>query len=186
MTNSRIESVIIRNMKPNEEIKLVLRRHWIMYVYLALWTSIPVLTTILLLAVWKPIALLTGANILGLLLVIFWQFSLLFLYVKWVNYELDLFIITTNRVIGIDQISFLNRTVSECSLAEVQEVNAQTSGILANIFGFGAVYISTASKQSHFIVTITPDALVNARTILNVIDEFKTKLRPAEPQKTIG
>jgi hypothetical protein len=37
-----------------------------------------------------------------------------------------MYVITNKRIIGIDQISFLNRTVSECGLADVQEVNSKT------------------------------------------------------------
>ena len=55
---------------------------------------------------------------------------------NWINDELDLFIITDSRIISIDQISALSRSVSECSLDRVQEVNAHTAGILQTIFGF--------------------------------------------------
>jgi hypothetical protein len=52
--------------------------------------------------------------------------SSLFLYIEWLNNELDMYVVTNKRIIGIDQVSFLNRTISECSLADVQEVNSKT------------------------------------------------------------
>ncbi len=40
------------------------------------------------------------------------------------------------RIIGIEQISVLSRSVTECSLDKVQEVNAHTSGIVEALFGY--------------------------------------------------
>lgn len=64
----------------------------------------------------------------------YWIIFLTFILIDWINDELDIFIITDSRVIGIEQISALSRNVTECSLDRVQEVNAHTSGILQTIF----------------------------------------------------
>ncbi len=66
-------------------------------------------------------------------MIVFLLFFIMFLYIEWLNHELDLYIVTNNRIIGVEQISFLNRTVSECSLGQVQEVNSKTKGLFANI-----------------------------------------------------
>ncbi len=144
-----------------------------MYVFLFVWFVAPVVFTIVVFSWWGAIAGIIGSALLGLLLVSVWMIFLLVLYILWINQELDLFVITTGRIIGIEQLSFLNRTVSECNLDEVQEVNAQANGLLANLLNYGTVYISTASERSDFCVNLTPDALVNARHILNVIDTHR-------------
>jgi len=43
------------------------------------------------------------------------------------RYELDLYIITNKRIIGLEEVAFLDRHISECALEKVQEVNAKTS-----------------------------------------------------------
>ena len=95
------------------------------------------------------------------------------LYIEWLNNELDMYVITNKRIIGIDQVSFLNRTVSECSLADVQEVNSRTKWVLANIFDYGSVVIQTAWNASNFHMSIVPEPLKSARQILNVVEELK-------------
>lgn len=67
---------------------------------------------------------------------LFWIIFLTFMFLDWINDELDLFIITDTRIVGIDQVSALTRSVSECSLDRVQEVNAYTAGIFQTLFGF--------------------------------------------------
>lgn len=100
---------------------------------------------------------------------------LLFIFIVWINNELDLLIITDQRIRGIEQISFLHRTVSECSLEDVQEVNAQTKGLLENLFHFGTVSLSTASKNSHFVIRFAPNPIESASNIRNIIQENKVK-----------
>jgi uncharacterized membrane protein YdbT with pleckstrin-like domain len=89
------------------------------------------------------------------------------------NDELDIIIITNSRVIGIEQLSTLSRTVTECSLDRVQEVNAHTAGILQTIFGFGDVHIRTASETSNMIIKYSPDPIENSRRINNIIQEYR-------------
>ena len=166
--------VTIRNAKPGEEIQMVMRRHWIMYFFLAGWFLLPIIITGIYLSFFSGItAMGISPEVAILLLITMWFFALLFIFVVWLDYELDLFVISNRRVIGIEQTSFLNRTVSECSLIDVQEVNAQTKGIMANILNYGTILINTASESSHFRVDITPNALANARIIRNIIDEYK-------------
>ncbi len=101
------------------------------------------------------------------------MFFTLFIYVYWVDNELDFYIITNERIIAIEQLSFLNRTVRECSLEQVQEVNGFARGLLENILNFWCVTIRTASDISEFNMQIAPEPLENARIILNIIQEYK-------------
>lgn len=55
------------------------------------------------------------------------MFFLTFILLSWINDELDLFLITDQRIIGIEQISALSRRVTECGLNRVQEVNAEVT-----------------------------------------------------------
>jgi len=68
----------------------------------------------------------------------------MFLYISWLNHELDLFVITNNRVICIEQKSFLNRAVGECTLDKIQEVSIETKGFFANVLDYGTVTLKTA------------------------------------------
>lgn len=167
------------NLREGERVELVLRRHWIVYVMLALWACVPLAFTISLAAYSEAIVAAVGPSIFGLAFVALWLSFLFFLYLQWINHELDLCIVTTHRVVGVEQVSFLDRKVSECSLDEVQEVNAESKGLLANIFNYGIIYINTASERSSLRVLLTPDSLSNARDVLNVIDEHRRARRAA-------
>ncbi|HRI35723.1 MAG TPA: hypothetical protein PK765_01290 [bacterium] len=170
------------NLRDGEKIQLVLRRHWIVYAMLAGWAIILIGMTGSLLSYAPAITAAVGVSIYGIALVTLWMSFLFFLYLQWLNQELDLCIVTTHRVVGVEQVSFLDRKVSECSLDEVQEVNAESKGLLANIFNYGTIYINTASERSSLRVLLTPDSLGNARDVLNVIDEHRKGRRGAVEQ----
>ncbi len=156
-----------------EVVKKVVRRHWMAFAPLFLY-SVLVLSIIISIYLTMWFTLMSN-----LIVIVFTMFSILFLFIDWLNNELDMYVISNKRIIGIDQISFLNRTVSECSLADVQEVNSKTKWIFANLFDYGSVTIQTAWNASNFHMAIVPEPLKTARQILNIVEELK-KGKPNE------
>jgi hypothetical protein len=63
--------------------------------------------------------------------------------------------------------------VSECGLADVQEVNSKTKWVIANIFDYGSVVIQTAWNASNFHMSIVPEPLKSARQILNLVEGLR-------------
>ncbi|MDQ1343712.1 MAG: hypothetical protein QG650_432 [Patescibacteria group bacterium] len=177
----------LENLRPGEEVQMVMKRHWIVlvrtFVYLAVLIKIP----LFLFLFRGDIASLIPLSYVTVFTVIFLAVFALFIYVDWLSNELDFFVFTNERIIGVDQISFLNRAISECSMDRVQEVNAFSKGLLANIFNFGTVDIRTASEDSRFEMHVIPAPVERAREILNIVQEFKTRhpgtSAPAAPKE---
>jgi len=161
----------LENMRPWEKVSIVIRRHWIINIVLGLYVFLWIVITIsLYLILWAWIWT-------NLLQIIFWLFYSLFLYIEWLNHELDLFIVTSCRIIGVEQISFLDRTVSECNLWQVQEVNNSTKWFFSNIFNYGSIYIQTAWSSTTLKMDLAPEPLQSSRKILNVVDEYRNRQR---------
>lgn len=66
------------------------------------------------------------------------------LYKEW---YWNAFVITTRRVIDIDQIGFFKRTVSEAPYERVQDVSFTVEGVLGTMLKYGAIVIQTAGAQ---------------------------------------
>lgn len=163
----------ISNLRPGERIEYVLHRHWITLLYTSGYILVLVLVTLFMLVFHSALSVFLPSTLITLLLLTFIMFFTLFIYVYWVDNELDFYIITNERIIAIEQLSFLNRTVRECSLEQVQEVNGFARGLLENILNYGCVTIRTASDISEFNMELAPEPLENARIILNIIQEYK-------------
>lgn len=157
----------LKNLRDGEVLEVAVRRHWIIYVILFLFFLVAVVISIFLFT-------MLGFTFLGIMTnIAFWILFSLFLYIQWLNHELDLFLVTNNRIIGVEQISFLNRTVSECNLGQVQEVNSQTKGLIANLLNYGTLIIQTAWNQSNLMMEFAPDSMQEARKILNIVDNYR-------------
>ena len=159
----------IANLRPWEKIEIVLKRHWIVYailiVYFLLWVFLSAV-------IWGTFWFHPFFN---LLIICFWMGFSLFLFIEWLNHELDMFVISNNRIIWVEQISFLNRNVSECNLGQVQDVSSLTKWFFANILNYWTVTIQTAGNASNFLMDFCPKPLDNARSILNIVDNYRDK-----------
>jgi hypothetical protein len=157
----------IKNLKAWEEVLMVIKRHWIVYIILVLYCFVWLIIS---LSLFYMLGFSLFSNLLN---IIFWLFFLIFLYIEWLNHELDMYVITNNRVIGIDQISFLNRTISECNLWQVQEVNSKTSWLFANILNYWTLSIQTAWNKTTLKMDFCPDSMIKQRKVLNIVDDYR-------------
>lgn len=154
------------NLRPWEKVEMVIKRHWIVFIWLFLSFIWAILVSFWIWAMFP--------NEFGLLLIVVeWLVASLIFYIEWLNVELDLFIVTNNRIIWVEQISFLNRTISEANLWQVQEVNSQTKGLLSNLLDYGSILVQTAWTASNFDMHFAPHAFSNSRQILNIVDDYR-------------
>jgi len=163
-------SIQLTNLRSWEKVDIVLRRHWIAFVFLGIYFLAGVFATLVLL-------LIVGMSSAVLLLaVIFWMFYSMFLYISWLNYELDVFIFTNNRIVCVEQKTFLNRAVWETTLDKVQEVSIETKWLLANLFDFGTLRIMTSGSSPSFDMTYSPHPMTSSRYINNLVDRYRDSL----------
>ena len=167
----------IDNLRPGEEVIMVVKRHWIIYLILILVFLSWILFTIL------SYVLFWASTLNHLINIVFWMFFSVLLYIKWLDHELDMYAITNNRIIWIDQISFLNRTVTECNLWQVQEVNSKTKWIFANMLNYWTLTILTAWNATNMIMDFAPNSMQEARKILNIVDNYRDKKGKTEITK---
>lgn len=157
----------LENMRPWEEIDMVIKRHWIVFAILWLYFIFMLILTVIVIA-------LFWFNVLTFFsIIIMWLFFSLFLFVNWLNHELDMYVITNNRIIWVEQIAFLNRTVSECNLWQVQEVNSKTKWFFSNILNYWTIHIQTAWTSQTLKMDFAPDSLQKSRKILNIVDAYR-------------
>jgi hypothetical protein len=156
----------IQNLRPWEKIELVLKRHWIVYVILWLYFFLAIISTI-------TLYVFFGFTVLiNLLVIIFWMFMVNFFLIEWLNHELDMYVVSNNRIIWVEQKSFLNRAVSECNLGQVQEVNSRTKWFFSNMFNYWTLSIQTAWNKTTMQMNFCPNSMHEARKILNIVDQY--------------
>jgi hypothetical protein len=133
-------------LRENEYILLILHRHWFIFALQATAVFGAGLLPLLLFPI-VPI----DAMFFWFLTVIYWLFLAAFLLISWIEYWLDMWIITTERIIDVEQRSLFSREVSEFLLARVQNVTVEVPNLMATMLRYGNIVVQTAGEKSFTI-----------------------------------
>ncbi|MBU1663322.1 PH domain-containing protein [Patescibacteria group bacterium] len=100
-------------------------------------------------------------------------FIWLFLFFSFIDYYLDVWLITSQRIIDIRQEGFFSRTVAELKLSQIQDVTSELKGVLKFIFRFGDVYVQTAGEVQRFTFRQIPHPEEVRDIIIKLVEENK-------------
>ena len=87
------------------------------------------------------------------LVVFIWFFA----FFIWIDYWFDIWIITDQRIVNVEQRGLFVREISELNLPKVQDVTSEVVGIIPSILNFGDVFVQTAGEQERFVFHQVPD-----------------------------
>lgn len=99
---------------------------------------------------------------------IFFLFAWLFLFQAFLDYYLDMWIVTTRRILNIEQRGLFSRTVSELRLYRVQDATANVTGFVHTMLDFGDVEIQTAAEHDRFLFEDVKHPTQIEKTILEL------------------
>lgn len=100
----------------------------------------------------------------------FFLYAWLFLFQSFIDYYLDIWVVTNHRILSIEQTGLFNRTVSELRLYRVQDVTSSVKGIIPTLFNYGNVEIETASNEDHFVFEQIANPTHVAKTIMEYVE----------------
>jgi hypothetical protein len=104
---------------------------------------------------------------------IFYLFIWLFFFFTFIDYYLDVWVITSKRVIDVRQNGFFSRTISELELEKIQDTTSEVKGVFPTIFHYGNLFIQTAGEVERFVFqdVPNPDAVRDVIIKLIAIDK---------------
>lgn len=167
------------NQKGYEKVEYVVRRHPV--------TFLPViLFFLLLLIIPAGLYFLLINSSLGtylqnpayytatiLLASIYYLSVILFFYTYFVAFHLDLWVITNDRLMDVEQKTLFARTISEVDLYQIQDASSEVHGIFPSIFNYGNILLQTAGPVPKFVFRNVPNPNKLREAILNLAAEDK-------------
>ncbi len=105
-------------------------------------------------------------------------FIVLFVYIRWLNEELDLVIVTNERIVSHNQIDLFHRQISEALVEDIQDVKGTENGLVGHLLHYGMIEITTAANELFFSIENVKDPYENTRALLDVRDECSTHNSP--------
>lgn len=176
----------LKVMQPGERVICQLKRHpfglFGIYAVLAMVIVAAVLAVV---AAPKLFTSMTSQNqavfALGALIVC--AITGLFTYVGVVVYKGNRWIVTSDSITQITQISLFNKQTSQLSMANLEDVTVEQNGIMQTMFGFGRLRAETAGEKSKFVFDFCPRPQEYAKMIIAAHEAYIAE-KPGEMHTT--
>ena len=161
----------VDNQRPDEEIILLMRQHPWVLAKSAFILIIVILVIFLSFFIWKVNNISLGLLIVAII------FMVIYIAVCWYSFANNIFILTNQRLIKIDQKGYFNRKVSEAELDNIHNVNYEIKGIIKSLLNFGDIKISTvASETSTIIIDDIENPHYIQEKIMDLHKKYKIKI----------
>ena len=89
-------------------------------------------------------------------------------FMIWIDYYYDIWIITSERIINIEQKGMFTRKASELRFRKIQDVTTEVVGFFPTIINYGDVKIQTAGEQNEFVFRTISDPYVIKNIIMDL------------------
>lgn len=173
---------ILSSPLPGERVQMVIRKHWFTIsraiVFYLILLVLPLLLRLPLERHAPELWLaLTGTEIWGMLgrlaISLYYLMVWVFFSMTWINYYLDVWVVTNERMLALEQQGLFNRTVVEMRLSRVQDVTAHVKGIFHTVLDFGDVRVQAAGEGPDFIFAQVPLPYQLVEKIIHMADDWR-------------
>jgi len=179
-------------LAPGEKVRLFLRRHPIVFIRRAIvyifFAIIPPVAWIFLYTQTDWLDDSSGfTRVLFVLLVsLFYLFWMRQLFTDWIDYYLDVWVVTTRRIIKVEQVAMFHRTFAEQQLSRIQDMSTNVHGFWRTILKFGDIRVQTAAEIEDFTFKDIPNPELVTKEISNLLDEMGEREKAAHIAQTQG
>lgn len=165
-----LDDYFSKHLKEGEEPIRVVRRYGLTVVPALVVSGLAVLVDFFLLAWWIQ---WRGWGLVGfgIVMVIALAWGARAIYV----WSRNVLILTSHRIIDIDQHGWWHRTVAEAPYQKIQDVRYTTRGIWETMFHFGTVIIQTAGNTTNLELTRVHDPMHLQQQITDLQQTVDTK-----------
>lgn len=166
-----MEQKYFPTQRQEEKIFLLIRKHWYNYVMFFFVTLITFLPVVGVLSYIYINSIVISPEIMNIIVICFSAFLLLVMAVElfgFVDYYLDIYIVTDQRLVDISQMGLFKRQISELQMRQVVDVSANVEGFFNTVLHFGDVHIQTAGERENFIFQSIPHPYTVAKQIVDL------------------
>ncbi len=170
----------------NEKIILLLRRHWFVFLKSAVTYFLIALIPPALYLVKKLLNIDIFSSEVGrafsvLLTSAFYLFWWLLAFRQFIDYWLDIWLVTDQRIVSVNQKGLFFRTISELKFFQIQDTTADVRGLLPTLLHYGNVYIQTAGTHERFVFEQIPHPYEVTRQIMGLVEQSKRNTPVQQP-----
>jgi uncharacterized membrane protein YdbT with pleckstrin-like domain len=167
----------------DETILKIYHRHWFAYVSDVISIIILLITPLILIIGYfilpegarNTLATILGDQAAHVMVTLFAMWVMvvwIFAWIRWTMQYLNAIIITNERIYEIRQKGFFSRHILSFPLERIQDVTVETNGLLATMFGFGALTLETAGENHELDMHMMKDP-EDIKLYINTAHDYK-------------
>lgn len=136
----------------DERVFILVRRHWITNID---WAIANVLFGLIPFFVFPflsffDLGLEVSAGLQFLFVIFFYSLVFTNVFREFIDWYYDIYIVTNDKILSYEFTPFTSYTVKEAMLTNIEQVQESSAGLIAGIFNYGNVSLSTASEDGNF------------------------------------
>ena len=176
--NDAIKWLPTEHADSDEKVIMFLRRHWFIlftkYLFMLILALIPI-GLYWFLATFYPSFLDNPVTyaITVLFASLYYLFVWISVYVVFIDYYLDVWIITTHRIIDREQRGLFHVIISEQNLDQIQDVSSNVQGVIPTLLDYGNVLIQSAAAKNLFHFKQIPDPDLVVQEVIKLAQNFR-------------
>lgn len=138
--------------RSEEKVLEVVKNHPLVLFFPGLKLILMIFASIVLVFLWK-------SQYSGMLSLIFFVLGLGAFSRAYYNYSQSAFIVTSQRILNVEQVGFWKRKITETEINRIQSVSSDLSGMFKVIFKYGSLMVKTAgtSQETDIVVKDVPN-----------------------------
>lgn len=148
MINPR--NVNFQDQDKDEEVLLLLRRHWVTNLPWIFTGSLMLLLPFIFPLVSSFLTLQLSLQVLVAGWIFWYLLSFGYFLLNFLIWYFNADLVTNKKVVDIDFHNLTYKEVSSTHLGKVQDVNFRVGGVIRHIFNYGDVFIQTAGSEPNF------------------------------------
>ena len=157
----------------DEKIYLVVREHWFhLFLKILIWVFFA--AALIAFNRYARPNLLSFSDswngVISLFTQVYTLFLALALFLIFIFWYLNIQVITSIRIVDVDQEGLFFHVVSELHIDKIEDVTSQVSGIFGTIFDYGDVFVQTAGTVERFEFSNVPNPAAIEKLILDLYE----------------
>lgn len=175
---------MIVNLNKDEKIILELRRHWFIFFLETIFLVVFIVLPFIILMFLEQGGLIDSNPNLEIIfrlgVSIWFLFSWITFFIIWTNFYLDVWIITNQRIIDVEQYALFKREIYELRIEKIQDVSVNTSGFFPTVLSFGDILVETAGEKKTCTIKDAP----HPEKVKNIVSELQFNLTHQDLDKS--
>lgn len=164
------ERYLLKTIHLDESVVKIVRPSWIHYRWKLAFVFVGLVITVFLF--YPLFSLGSWGGVIFFILVAFFFFALLRIFILW---SLNVYILTSKRIIDVDQRSLFEKHVAECPLENIQDIRYNKKGFFSTVFNVGTVIVQSGGGRGHIDFVDVPNPNTVKESIMNVQQHHSRK-----------